>query len=214
MLRLTSLGRRWRPPELWLNTAIYWTTTTGTRNCRSPCFARRAARLLEGAFHGDRIEPGFAFEVDALGRAAPSPPQPWTGRTTKLRGTLSVDAPPEWKWEDHAWKLGDTWVGPGLLIAPDIDSFEGGYRTPGAFIAASATVAKTTTPEALLESKRPGFQKDDCHLASEASPFARGGYTGIYDQWEPCKSEKSQFLTIVAEKAGDDDIIYVEFQPQ
>jgi hypothetical protein len=108
-----------------------------------------------------------------------------------LRGTLSVDAPPQWsKWEDHAWKFDGTWAGPGLLISSDLSAFDKGYRVPGTFIAASSKLAKTTALVAVLDAPRSGLRQDGCKLASEAARFARGGYIGIYDLWESCKGEK------------------------
>jgi serine protease Do len=174
-------------------------------------YREESRATLKGVLNGKPVEPDFAFAVD-VGKATPGPPQPWTTRSTESRGTLHVDAPPSWTQTlDHAWKFDDAWVGPGLLIAPNIKAFLKGFRMPGALVTASATLGRTTLA-AVLDDKRYGLMHDHhCKLVGRAA-FTRGGYEGIYDLWKSCEGEKSRFLTIAAKKADGSHIVYIQFQ--
>jgi serine protease Do len=175
-------------------------------------YREESRATLKGALNGDPVEPGFAF-VDAVGWGISGPRS--ATRDEPVRGspgTLYVEVPTTWSdRKDWAWSFGDKRVGPGLFIASDVNAFRVGYRTPGAYIGASATLAKTTL-EAVLDSKRSQFTSDTerCKLIQRAK-FTRGGYTGIYDLWKSCKDEASRFLTVAASKAGSSDVVYIEF---
>ena len=154
---------------------------------------------LKGTLNGKAIEPDFAFAV-ALGGGASGPGQDWETRSTKLRGNLSVNAPPEWTSADHTWEFDDKRVGPGMYVAPSVAAFLKGFRAPGAFVAASASLAETPLAD-VLDFYRPQFSKSSTKCTwTGRTAFTRGGYDGVFDLWDGCGGTKTHFLTIAAKK--------------
>ena len=167
---------------------------------------------LKGTLNGKAIEPGFAFAV-ALGGGASGPGQDWETRSTHLRGNLSVDAPPEW--DDLETTRGSSTTrgsGAGMYVAPSVAAFLNGFRAPGAFVAASATIAETPLAD-VLDFYRPRFHQelDQVHL-DRPQRVQRGGYDGIFDLWEGCGGSKTRFLSIAAKKSDGSHIVYIQFQ--
>jgi hypothetical protein len=164
---------------------------------------------LTGSLNGNPIEPGFAFAT-VVGGAASVPRSAESIETMyRTDDTLSVEAPASWPdEEDWDWKFRGGMVGLGMIVSADVGAFRGGYKTPGALVAASRTL-QATAPESVLDSVRSAFPR--CTLAGR-STFTRGGYTGSYDLWEGCKETTTQFLTIAATKDDGSHIIYIQFQ--
>ena len=136
---------------------------------------------LKGTLNGKAIEPDFAFAV-ALGDGTSGPPQDWATRSTTLRGNLSVDAPPEWKWKTTRGSSTTKRVGPGMYVAPSVAAFVNGLRAPGAFVAASASLAEDAARgRARLLSPGVRASSTKCTLTGRTA-FTRGGYDGIFDR--------------------------------
>jgi len=164
---------------------------------------------LTGTLNGDPVEPGFSFArvLDvATEPGAAYADEPISDEDD----VLYVEVPPTWS--DHEaddWSFRGTRAGPGLVVSPDTDAFRAGWRTPGAYVAASATL-QAADLEPLLDAARTRFE-DDCVLVDRAT-FFRGGYTGTYDLWETCHDTATQFITLAAEKDDGSHVVYVQFQ--
>ena len=170
---------------------------------------QRDIETLAGALNGDPVEPGFSFATELGGAAAVIRSEDSTEPMDRTDFTLSVEAPATWSdAEESDWNFRGAKVGVGLIVSPDVGAFHSGYKTPGAYVAASRTL-QTTAPESVLDSERSKFPR--CTLSSRGT-FKRGGYTGSYDLWEACKNTTTQFLTIAAAKDDGSHIIYMQFQ--
>jgi serine protease Do len=172
-------------------------------------YRHESRETLTGGLNGDPVEPGFAFAT-AVGGATAVPRAAEADEPIYSEDdTLYVEAPPTWSQQtDQVWTFGGREVGPSIYISSNVRAYKDDWRTPGAFIAASATLE--AEPEAVLDSVRPRFD-GSCVLAGRAS-FTRGGYTGSYDLWEECDGATSRFLTIAAEKNDGSHVIHVHFQ--
>ena len=166
---------------------------------------------LKGTLNGKAIEPGFAFAV-ALGGGTSGPGQDWETRSTHLRGNLSVEAPPEWRSEDHTWEFDDKRVGAGMYVAPSVAAFLNGFRAPGAFVAASATIAETPLAD-VLDFYRPHFNKS-------STKCTWTGRSGVQTRWVRrhlrsvggMRRRQDAFPLDRAKKADGSHIVYIQFQ--
>ena len=164
---------------------------------------------LTAAFHGDPIEPGFAFAT-TLGDEDPG------GQVPSFQGYESVSSGDErigfeapGAWLDvlaRPWSLADSEVGPGVVASIDTGAFLDRWDTAGVFVGTSDTLGQERTVDEVLDTYRFA-----AFTPAGRSEFARGGWSGKYDLWEDCGGTSSRFLSIAAVPEGGSSMVYLQF---
>lgn len=155
--------------------------------------------ILEGRLNGDPLVQVFSFatEVDDI---VDTDQDPGTGPTyteyTQVSddtGSIVVEVPVEWgDTIGVSWEFNGELVGPALGAAPDYAAWQGGWETPGVFIAASS--ALDLTVDQLLDAN--DFAGTCSYV--DRIEYDDGVYVGSMDIYESCADVGTDFLVIAA----------------
>jgi hypothetical protein len=111
-----------------------------------------------------------------------------------------MDVPAAWSdRRGSPWTFdgGDT-VGVAVTASPDIDSWLGGWATPGVFFGASGSITDSFTVDSLLDYEWFG---DSCTYEGREA-YEDALYTGAYDVYSGCDGEDMILVQLVAEPAS------------
>ncbi|WP_148857777.1 S1C family serine protease [Natronococcus pandeyae] len=154
-----------------------------------PLQVYRDGTLLTGALNGDALEPAVDLATPVLERS--DDPYAEYATVTDETGTIWLDVPTEWT--DRTY--GRTDLGPSLVAAPDLERFQGTFRTPGLWILLSSALDRDA--ERILAELR----NQHCPV-TQLAPYDDGLYTGVSQLQGGCGDTGSATVTLVAEPRG------------
>jgi serine protease Do len=156
--------------------------------------------VLEGQINGRELALSFSF-AQQLGGTAPvdSSADATTATYASYHfvndnsGRLSVEIPTDWRDVDGSpWVLEGKTIGLSITAAPNINSFNNTWTTPGVFFGASDQFDLSTND--LLDL----FNFGDCQYAGR-HPYQDPVYTGAYDRWNNCGGTDSLLVVVVVQ---------------
>lgn len=151
-----------------------------------PLQVYRDGTLLTGALSGNALEPAVDLAVPVLERS--DDPYAEYARVTDETGTIWLDVPAEWT--DRTYRRAD--LGPSLVAAPDLERFQGTFRTPGLWVLLSSAFDREVG--GILADLR----NQHCSV-TQLAPYNDGVYTGVAQLQADCGSTRSAIVTVVAE---------------
>ena len=120
-----------------------------------------------------------------------------------------MSVPVEWSDVDGTpWIFNDEEVGPSLNASTSIDDYYDTWTTPGAFLAASASLRATYDPAAFLDE----FDLSDGCVYDGRFDYSDELYSGAYDSYSDCDGTGSRFIVMVVEPAAQDALILLQAQ--
>jgi serine protease Do len=158
--------------------------------------------VLEGQINGRALELSFSFAQQLGGSTgddgSTTGAATYTNYTfvTDNSGLLSVEIPTDWSDIDGSpWTTneGDV-VGLSVTAAPNINSFDNGWDTPGVFFGASEEFNTLTTGELLDFFDFSG----ECEFFGR-EPYQDPVYVGFYDVWGGCGGTDSLMVAVSVE---------------
>ncbi len=159
--------------------------------------------LLTGQVNGDPLEVVGTFGGSSGGASGEYV------TVSDDSGTLQMSVPVEWSDVDGTpWIFNDEEVGPSLNASTSIDDYYDNWTTPGAFLAASASLRAAYDPAAFLDE----FDLSDGCVYDGRFDYSDELYSGAYDSYSDCDGTGSRFIVMVVEPAAQDALILLQAQ--
>ena len=159
--------------------------------------------LLTGQVNGDPLEVVGTFGGSSGGASGEYV------TVSDDSGALQMSVPVEWSDVDGTpWVFNDEEVGPSLNASTSINDYYDNWTTPGAFLAASASLRAAYDPAAFLDE----FDLSDGCVYDGRFDYSDELYSGAYDSYSDCDGTGSRFIVMVVEPAAQDALILLQAQ--